>query len=517
MPDAMWVARGKWAVRAVAVIATAAVLMWRSDAGAAAPCAKGVKAAKGLNNQAQTAYDAGKKLEAAKLWEEAASTYPVCAAGQVQRRVDLIEASIDAYREVTDAADQIECNAPALRAARLLVRQRAALQKFSETERTAREHVTRLDQRLRALDPTTLRIAGILENTLAPTAERDLAATHDIIQATIDRFPGCEADVREYYAQVALLSFPPPATIPSCAASDDRAREDLARILTLLGGAQAGDSSAVSGVRERLADYRGAGSVAENAQARAAAAEHANDAAGARQAYLAVLDALPECDTYHEMRGRALLGALTALATIGDRAALTQGLALIDDFQKVQKASAGTTAENNALAREIESRRKDFAAALVARDRLPPPKKVPTETKRPAPNKRLITGVALTGTLSGALLLTSALLTRDLRRKGPAYMEIVDAYTHHGQNPYIEGDLCSSAASNSVDAIDDACDRYAQKVRVTIATWSLTAISAVSSVILGGLLARSSAKFRRVNLGISPGPPNFMVSGRFVF
>ncbi len=111
--------------------------------------------------------------------------------------------------------------------------------------------------------------------------------------------------------------------------------------------------------------------------------------------------------------------------------------------------------------------------------------------------------------------LTATILSAQLRRRGPLYRDIVDAYTTEHLNPYITADLCAPSTYASVTA---ACAHHTNVRHAAIAMWSLTAASAVSTIVLTALTAKASkGRSGKLSFGVSPTRTGALITGALRF
>jgi hypothetical protein len=530
------------------------MIFFDTHAAAARPCTKGGISAKTLNKQADRAFTAGNYLGAAQSWDAAAGTYPVCKVEQIGRRMEMIEAAVDGYTRALPAvaADPSRCEEPALLMTRMLVRHRDELASLAASSPAAATALHEIEETLAGWDPVIVGAAEILEGRQA-TAVGDLAAARDGHGAMVRRFPGCSAPLRTYLVQTTLASVPVPSGGPSCAAADVQARRDLAETLAAVAAARPAPPEMVgtAAISARLADYERPGLLIEEAQAQARQAAAAGDDAAAHASHALVLDLLPECEAYRDARMTALWGAVEALGRIGDVDAHAQAVALIAATQLDWEQAYGGSVAAEPWFVAFEALRRGHEAALprpeaevvhppapesaapveIAEEQAAKPSPAIDEpaVAKPSPaspsageagSVRLVVGLSVSAGVTAAFILAGVVLTARVRRKGPIYADIVEAYGQ-SENAYVWQDLCDPATSHEAPEVAELCARHASVKRAAISMWVLASVAAVGTLVLGGLLARSSAgdrrNERRVTLGVAPERTGFMISGRLAF
>lgn len=532
-------------------ILVAMTIFFDTRSVAARPCTKGGISAKTLNKQADRAFTAGDHLGAAKRWDAAAGTYPVCKAEQIGRRMEMIEAAVDGYTRAlpTVAADPSRCEEPALSMARMLVRHRDELASLAASSPAAGTALRALEEALAGQDPVTVGAAEILEGRAA-AAVTDLAAARDGHDAMVRRFPGCSAPLQNHLVQTTLASVPAPSRAPSCAAADVQARLDLAAALAVVDAARPAtpETTGTAAIRARLADYLRPGLMAEAAQAQARQAAAAGDDVSAHASHALVLDQLPECEAYRDARLTALWGAVEALGRIGDVDAHAQAVELIAETQlEWEQAYGGSVAAEPwfvafaTLRRGHEAALPRPEAEVVNPPEPDPPEIAEVQATEPSPalvepatiepstatepvgkggSVRLVAGLGVSAGVTTAFLLAGVVLTARVRQKGPIYADIVAAYGP-SENPYVWQDLCDPATSHASPEVAELCAHHASVKRAAISMWVLSSVAMAGTLVLGAMLARRSTGDRRtahrVTLGAAPTRTGFVIAGGLRF
>lgn len=477
------------------------------------------------------------KLKRQKKYQAAAQNYvsaAEAAAACRPRQMQYVHDAVEAFDRATTAGfDAGKCEGlPELAAARLLVRQRRAV----AAQLDALQYLQEIDGLLQARDPMARTAAELLEiaQPLIP-ADIDLTAARDAYRAVVTRFPACAPQLRELVVESTLSRVPATLAAPSCAAPEVRGRRELDLTLDTIASAEPGVTSpGLKRAQQRSMEARRFGSVVEQSQADAVAAVYAGNHAQAHIGHMVVLRTLPECDVYHQARSDALGGAIAALKQIGTREARNDAIRILDMTLREWRVSYGLQVgpdyavyENQRselvrqhdrdLAEVAEQARKAEMDRITSESRKLP---IRDRNKRPTPGKAAsstkpvlpgvdtsrmsghIAGLVASGTLTVAFGLTATVLSARLRRKGPIYRDIVDAYLTEDKNPYTAAELCVPSTDASISA---TCAHHAAVRHSAIAMWSLTAASAVSTIVFTALTAKSSqGRPRKVSFGVSP-------------
>ncbi len=518
-----------------------ATLSLPSTAVAAKQCPTVPPAAKKHAMAAGKLKRAKKYLAAAQSFVSAAESASVCRTRQMQYVRDALEAFDRATAADFDAT---KCeDLPDLAATRLLVRQSTAL----SDQPDAQQHLQAIDGLLQARDPLTRATAELLEAAQSPPTRpvMDLATIRDVYRAAATRFPACTPQLRDLLISSTLARIPAATTAPSCASPDEQARRELGLTLDTVAATEPGATSpALEQAKVRFAEVHRPGAAVESAQRHAAEAATAGNHTQAHTDHVTVLRGLPECPAYHQARGDALGGALTALRLLGTPEARTDAINLLDSTLKEWRVAYGAAIgpdykvydnhrrslieqQDRYLAAEAEKTR----AASGSNKKKPLPRRAkrlkarkpaPLPSPRPTPPKvdgrRMsgnIAGLAVSGTLTIAFGLTATVLSAQLRRKGPIYRDIVDAYTTEHLNPYTTADLCAPSTHETIAA---ACAHHTTVRHTAIAMWSLTAASAVSTIVLTALTAKASkGRARNVSFGVNPSRTGALLTGTLRF
>ncbi len=529
------------------ILAVSAAFQPASAYGTSKPCAKGPVSHKVLTGRAERALDEGKAMLAGQSWAAAAEVYPACSAGNLGLRMRDIQRALDAYAlaVASTVVDRAQCEDPYLAATRMLVRQRRDLQQLAPTVMGAQRRLDEVDGHLKSREPTSHYTAEVLEGVRAPGARSDLAQLRDAYTAAVARFPGCAAPLRDYLIQTTLQSISIAPARPSCGEKDELARAELERVIKALGAAEPGASPApgIELLQMRLTGYQALGAETDQALASAANASTANDHQRAAGEYAKAFHALPECNAYHQARGDALSRALNSLAQVDGRRALEQAIALIEEAQKSWSVAYGERARQRPAVGYFEARKRKLVKALERPD---PPRPLDTSPppsagkgdrgvvnegpKEPGPlNTTPLAPTRVSGPVLGMVIgvgatvafsLAAGVLTSRVRRGGPIYTRIVDAYDAARINHYIESDLCDPATHAGEAGIVAACGQHASLKHGAIALWSLGAAAAITMAVFAGLTARAgrpASTGRRAALGLVPNRTGVMLDLRLDF